>query len=119
MPSDALIDCQSDRLGRWGLSYLQSTTTTLTDHHLFLNSLSVMPAAGELNQLGALLWREYLCNVPQGSDKPLGSRIRQLQFGVTDVPERRTINGRLCQHLQQCLPVLVMLFAHLRQVLDG
>src|SRR6266540_2752897 len=29
------------------------------------------------------------------------------------------INGRLRQCLQQCLPVLVMLFAHLGQVLDG
>src|SRR5437899_2312021 len=99
------------------LSYLQSTTTTLTDHHLFFNSLSVMPAAGELQQLGALLWREYLCNIPQGCDNPLGGRIRQLQFGVTDVPERRTINGRLCQCLQQRLPIQVMLFSHLRQVL--
>ena len=34
-------------------------------------------------------------------------------------PKRRTIDGRLRQCLQQCLPVLMVLFAHLRQVLDG
>ena len=61
-----------------GLSSLQSPTTTLTDTHLCYNSFSVMPAAGELEQLDALLWRKDLGNVRQGSDDLLRGRIRQL-----------------------------------------
>ena len=60
-----------------GLSSLQSPTTTLTDTHLCCNSFSVMPAAGELEQLDALLWRKDL-GVRQGGDDLLRGRLRQL-----------------------------------------
>src|SRR5262249_52311073 len=40
------------------------------------------------------------------------------QSGVSDVSQCRTINGRLRQRLQQCLPILQMLLSHLPQLLD-
>src|SRR5262249_12408624 len=64
---------------------LQTTASILTDIPLFLTGLPGAPAASELQQLGTLLWREYVGNVRQGCDKPLRGRIHQLQFRVTNV----------------------------------
>ena len=78
-----------------------------------------MPPAHELRQPGALLGREHLGNVRQGSDQALGRRLRQLQFRMPDVPQCRTINARLRQCLEHRLLVLVMLLAHWHQVLHS
>src|SRR5919108_528629 len=81
--------------------------------------LLMMPTAREFSQLGTLLWREYLGNVHQCGDNPLGGGVCELQFRLTEVPKQYTINCRLCQRLAHPLTVLVMLRVHWHQVLDG
>jgi len=86
---------------------------------LALPVMLMMPMAHELRQPGALLGREHLGNVRQGSDHALRGHFRKLHFRMTDVPECHTINARLRQCLEHRLLVLVMLLSHWCQILHS